>query len=135
MNEAIEEEGSFKLVSSDESDGEYSEVKQSFDEEFICDLSENEEQQGPSFYRSVDNKTESVKFANQVEKPEEVADESEDEYFGEDDKPELFDPEIRENVEFHAFSSASNKSKIFKNSLLHFPNDLDNQFFMQLFME
>ena len=78
MNEAIEEEGSFKLVSSDESDGEYSEVEQSFDEEFICDLSENEEQQGPSFYRSVDNKTDSVKFANQIEKPEEVADESED---------------------------------------------------------
>ena len=49
--------------------------------------------------------------------------------------PELFDPGIRENVEFDAFISASNKSKIFKNSLLRFPNDLDNQFFMQLFME
>ena len=43
--------------------------------------------------------------------------------------PELFDPEIRENVELDAFISASNKSKIFKNSLLRFPNDLDNQFF------
>ena len=51
LNEAIEEEDSFKLVSSDESDGEYSEEEQSFveDEKFICDLSENEEQQGHRF--------------------------------------------------------------------------------------
>ena len=131
LNEAIEEEDSFKLVSLDESDGEYCEEEQSFveDEKFICYLSENEEQQGPSFYRSVDNKTESVKFANQIKKPEAVVDESEDEYFGEDDMPEPFDPEIRKKVEFDAFSSASNKSKLFKNSLLRFPNNLDNQFF------
>ena len=48
----------------------------------------------------MDNKTESVKFANQNRKPEEVVEESEDEHSGQDNMPELFDPEIRENVEF-----------------------------------
>ena len=46
LNEAIEGEGSFKLVSSDESEGEYSEAEQSFDEEFISDLFENENSRG-----------------------------------------------------------------------------------------
>ena len=53
-------------------------------------------------------------------------DESEDEYFGEDDMPELFDPEIIEN-EFDVSSSASNKSKLYKNSLLRFPNNLNKK--------
>ena len=49
LNKAIEEEDSFKLVSSDESDGEYSQAEQSFDEEFICDLSENKNSRGHLF--------------------------------------------------------------------------------------
>ena len=130
LNEATEEGDNFKLVFSDESEGEYSEEEESFveDEMFICkSLEDDGELQEPSFYRSVDNLARSVKFANQITNPEEVVDESEDEYFGEDDMPELFDPEIRENVEFDEFSSASDKSNVFKNSLLRFPN-VDNQF-------
>ena len=42
--------------------------------------------------------------------------------------PELFDPENRENVEFDSFDNYSDKSQIFKDSLLRFA-DVDNQFF------
>ena len=42
--------------------------------------------------------------------------------------PELFDTEKREDVEFDSFDNYSDKSQIFKNSLLRF-GDIDNQFF------
>ena len=42
---------------------------------------------------------EAVKFSNQTRNPHKVADESEDEYYGEDEMPEFFDPEHREDVE------------------------------------
>ena len=43
--------------------------------------------------------------------------------------PELFDLENREDVEFDSFDNYSDKSQIFKDSLLRFA-DADNQFFM-----
>ena len=43
--------------------------------------------------------------------------------------PELFDLENREDVEFDSFDNYSDKSQIFKDSLLRFA-DVDNQFFM-----
>ena len=123
LNEAIEEEDDFKIDFFDESEGEYSEEEEN--KMFVCNSSSDEDgEQEASFYRSLNNKEEWVKFRNQTTNPEEVVDESEDEYFGEKDMPELFDPETRENVEFDTFSSASNKSKLFKNSLLRFANDL-----------
>ena len=114
-----------KLVFSDESEGEFSEEEQEFN--FIDD-DEGEEQEEGSFYRSVDN-NERVKFSNQTRNLDEVVNESEDEYYGEDDMPELFDPEKRKDVEFDSFDNYSDKSQIFKNSLLRFA-DIDNQFFM-----
>ena len=83
-----------KLVFSDESEGEFSEEEQEFN--FIDD-DEGEEQEEGSFYRSVDN-NERVKFSNQTRNLDEVVNESEDEYYGEDDMPELFDSEKREDV-------------------------------------
>ena len=74
------------------------------------------------------DKNEVVKFSNQTRNPHEVADESEDEYYGEDDMPELFDPEDREDVESDLFDSSPNKSQFFKNSLECF-KDVDNQLF------
>ena len=71
---------------------------------------------------------EAVKFSNQTKNPHEVTDESEDEYYGEDDMPELFNPEDREDVEFDLFDSSPDKSQFFKNSLERF-KDVDNQFF------
>ena len=123
LNEGIEEDDKFKLVFSDNSGEEFSEEQEL---NFIDD-DEGEEQEEASFYRSVDN-NECVIFSNQTKNPDNVVKESEDEYYGEDDMPELFDPEKREDVEFDSFDNYSDKSQIFKNSLLHFA-DVDNQFF------
>ena len=124
MNEAIEEDDEFKLVFSDDSEEEFSEEQEL---NFIDD-DEAEEQEEASFYRSVDN-NERVIFSNQTKNPDDVVKESEDEYYGEDDMPELFDPENREDIEFDSFDNYSDKSQIFKNnSLLRFA-DVDNQFF------
>ena len=71
---------------------------------------------------------EAVKFSNQTRNPHKVADESEDEYYGEDEMPEFFDPEHREDVEFDLFDSSHDKSQFLKNSLKRF-KDVDNQFF------
>ena len=94
----------------------------------FIDDDEGEEQEEASFYRSVDN-NERVKFSNQTRNLDDVVDESEDEYYSEDDMPELFDPENMEDVEFDSFDNYPGKSQIFKNSLLRFA-DVDNQFFM-----
>ena len=123
LNEAIEEDDEFKLVFSDNSEEEFSEEQEL---NFIDD-DEGEEQEEASFYKSVDN-NDRVKFSNQTRNPDNVVNELEDEYYGEDDMPELFDPENREDVEFDSFDNYSDKSQIFKNSLLHFA-DVDNQFF------
>lgn len=131
MNEAVEEEEDFKLVFSDDSKEEYSEEEANKkDEMFVDDASSDEEgEQGASSYRSLSNKEERVKFLNQTRNPEEVAYEYEEEYFGEDDMPELFNPENREEVEFDSFDNNFDKSQTFKNSLLYFSNNVDNQFF------
>ena len=139
LNEAIEEEDNYKLVFSDDSEEDYSKEEDSFvenneDKMFVCYSSSDEDgEQGASFYRSVNNKEEHVKFPNQTRNPEEVVNESEDEYFGKEDMPELFDPEIREEVKFDYFNDSFDKSQLFKNSLLCFTN-VDNRFFMQLFV-
>ena len=107
----IEEDDEFKVFFLDESEGEFSE------EEFdFIDDKDGEEQEERFFYRSADN-NEALKFSNQTKNPHEVADESEDEYYGEDDMPELFDPEDREDVESDLFDSSPNKSQFLKNSL------------------
>ena len=127
MNEAIEErEGDFKLVFSDDSEEQYSEEE---DEMFICDESDDEDgDQDASFYRSLNNKEEQVKLVNQTRNPEEAVQEPDNECFGEDDMPELFDPENREEVEFNSVENSSNNSQAFKESLVCFGN-VDNHFF------
>ena len=63
LNEAIEErEDDFKLVFSNDSEEEYSEEE---DKMFVCDESDNKDgEQDASFYRSLNNKEEQVKFVN-----------------------------------------------------------------------
>ena len=125
LNEGIEEDDEFKLVLSDDSDDEdFSEEEEELN---FMDDDEGEVQQEASFYRGADN-SERVRFSNQTRNPEEVVDESEDEYYGEDDMPELYDPEKWEDVEFDLFDKHFDKSQIFKKSLLRFEN-VDNQFF------
>ena len=72
---------------------------------------------------------ETFKFSNQTTNPYEAVDELEDEYYGEDDMPELYDPENREEAEFDLFDNSLSKSQTFKNSLLRFA-DMDNCFFL-----
>ena len=74
---------------------------------------------------------EAVKFSNQTRNPHKVADESEDEYYGDDEMPEFFDPEHREDVEFDLFDSSHDKSQFFKNSLEHF-KDFHNHLFYEV---
>ena len=128
LNEAIEENDKAKIVFSDESEEEFSENESDFINE---DEGEEQQEEDASFYRSID--MESFKFSNQTTNPYEAVDELEDEYYGEDDMPELYDPENREEVEFDLFDNFLTKSQTFKNSLLHFA-DMDNQFFMLLFL-
>ena len=116
LNEAIQEDDEFKLVFSDDSEGEFSEEEQELN---FTDDDEGEEQEEASFYRNVDN-NERVKFSN-FRNPDKVVNESED-------MPELFDPEKRKDVEFHLFDNYSDKSQIFENSFLRF-GDVDNQLF------
>ena len=43
-----------------------------------------------------------------------MVEESDEDYFGEDDMPELFDPENRDEVDFDSFINSLNKSQAFK---------------------
>ena len=135
LTDAIEEDN-YKIVFSDESEREYSEeeeqlgsfIENNEDKMFVCNKSSDEDrEQDASFYRSLNNKKEFVKFQNQTRNVEEVV-EKED-FFGEDDMPELFDPVNRKEVEFDSFDKSQGKSQAFKNSLLSF-TDVENHFFM-----
>lgn len=57
-----------------------------------------------------------------------MVNEPEEDHYGEDDMPELFDTENREEVDFDLFDTDSEKSARFKNSLLCFEN-VENHFF------
>ena len=131
LNEAIEEDNEFKLVFTDDSKGELFEKEDEGEELNFIDVVE-EEPQDESFYRKVDNQP--LKFLNQTRHFNEVIQDSYQEYFGEDDLPELFDPENREEVQFDFSEKNQSKSSKFKNTLLQFEN-VDNPFFYSLIYE
>ena len=81
------------------------------DEMFIVDSDQEEEEEDRSFYRNFDNKEEYHRFTNQTKNPAEVVKETE--YFEEDDLPELFDPEDREEINFGSFESDYDKASKF----------------------
>lgn len=81
------------------------------DEMFIVDSDQEEEEEDRSFYRNFDNKEKYHRFTNQTKNPAEVVKETE--YFGEDDLPELFDPEDREEINFGSFESDYDKASKF----------------------
>ena len=97
------------------------------DEMFIDDSGQDKEED-ISFYRSFENWEEYPRFRNQTNDPVKAAKEPEAEYFGEDNMPELFDPEEREDVTFDSFESDSDKATKFKQSLVYFSN-VENHFF------
>ena len=113
LNEASVEDAEFNNIS-DESDEEYSEDES----ELFMDEKLSDSEQDRSFYRSHDNNAERATFFNQ----EKIADPNDfdGEYFGDDNQPELFDPENAEDVEFNTFENDQDLSSAFKKSLLRF---------------
>ena len=118
LKEAFEESDDYKLVFSDESNDEYLEEEEQH-QNFICDAS-LDEQEDASFYREVN-------FHLQTKNPEEIVNESDDEYCGDDDLLELFNPENSQIVEFYIFEKSSTFSKKFKESFVCF-NNVNNHF-------
>ena len=83
----IEEDNEFKLVISDESEGELFEEEDEGEELIFVDNDVEVEPKDESFYRKVDNQP--LTFLNQTRNFNEIIQESHQEYFGEDDLPEI----------------------------------------------
>ena len=131
LNESVQEEDEFLLSFSDNSDGDLSDEEEytATDEEFIDDsFIEEDDQQDASFYRNLDNRDEYMKFYNQTKNPIEVVSKEHTDNFGDDNQPELYDPEDKKQVDFDLFHSDTLKSRNFKESLLNFSN-VENKFF------
>ena len=65
-----------------------------------------------SFYRSVNNLENYFFFSGQTKNPIELTTRENIDQFGDDNQPELFDPEDREKVEFDEFENhKSERSK------------------------
>ena len=113
FNEASDEDD-FNNFSDESNEEEYSEDES----DLFIDEEMSDREQNLSFYRGLENNAERVTFFNQ----ETVVDPNDfdGEYFGDDNQPELFDPENAENVEFNTFENDQDLSLGFKKSLLRF---------------
>ena len=70
------------------------------------------EERNASFYRSVNNLENYFLFSGQTKNPIELTTRENIDQFGDDNQPELFDPEDREKVEFDEFENhKSERSK------------------------
>ena len=122
LNEAEVEDDQYKLVFSDDDDEAHA-LSASLEDQIFIDDSSQGEQESRHFYRDLNNRDNYVNFHNQTRNPVEVVDEVDDEeYYGEDDMPELYDPENREDVNFDFFANDQVKAKRFKDNLVCFPN-------------
>ena len=100
LNEAEVEDDQHKLVFSDDEDKAHVLSTSLEDRIFINDSSQGE-QESRIFYRDLNNRDNYVNFHNQTRNPVEVVDEVDDEeYYGEGNMPELYNPENREDVNF-----------------------------------
>lgn len=102
------------------------------DEMFIDDSDQDDEEEDPSFYGSFDNREEYHRFRNQTKGPVEIVKEPESKYYGEEDMPELFDSENREDVTFDSFESDRDKADLFEKSLLCF-SEVENHYLWSFF--
>ena len=128
LNGAEVEDDQYKLVFSDDEDEAHA-LSASLEDQIFIDDSSQGEQESRHFYRDLNNRDNYVNFHNQTRNPVEVVDEVDDEeYYGEDDMPELYDPENREDVNFDFFANDQVKAKRFKDSLVFFPN-IQNHFY------
>ena len=133
LNEAAEVEGdNFKLVFSDDEEEMFSPTTAD-DRQFIDDSSEQAEDR--SFYRDFSNREHYPRFINQTRDPVEVVNKPAEEFYGEDDMPEMYDQEKREGIDFDLFDTDHDRAMHFKNSLVCFSDAENHFFFMQLFTE
>ena len=128
LNEAeVECKEDYKLVFSDDKyKTEDASTVEEEDSMFIDNSLDEEEDR--SFYRDLDNSENYLRFPNQTRNPIEVVNEPEEEYYEEDNMPEIFDPENREEVSFDLFANDKDKASKFKSTLVCFP-DIVNHFF------
>ena len=121
LNEASVEDDDFNNFSDELSEEEFSEDES----DLFIDEEVSDGEQNPSFYRSLENSLERVKFINQETNV--GPNDFDGEYFADDNQPELYDPENAENVEFNTFENDQDLSSAFKKSLLRFEKT-DNPF-------
>ena len=130
LNEAEVEGSDFKLVFSDD---EEDMLTTADDRQFIDDGGEQAEDR--SFYRDINNGEHYPRFINQTRGPVEAVNEPAEASYGDDNMPEMYDPEKREDIDFDLFDTDHDRAMRFKNSLVFF-SDVENYFFfMQLFTE
>ena len=103
--------------------------------EFIDDSSQLKEKTDARFYRSVNNLENYFHFSGQTKNPIELTTRENIDQFGDNNQPQLFDPEDREKVEFDEFENYKTKAQNFKASLLNFKEDVENNFLYAVFME
>ena len=121
LNEASVEDDDFNNFSDELSEEEFSEDES----DLFIDEEVSDGEQNPSFYRSLENSLERVKFINQETNVD--PNDFDGEYFADDNQPELYDPENAENVEFNTFENNQDLSSAFKKCLLRFEKT-DNPF-------
>ena len=97
LNEASVEDDDFNNFSDELSEEEFSEDES----DLFIDEEVSDGEQNPSFYRSLENSLERVKFINQETNV--GPNDFDGEYFADDNQPELYNPENAENVEFNSF--------------------------------
>ena len=109
LNKAEIESNNVILFSDDEEeDDDYQQLVE--DRLFINDDTSTE-QESRSFYRDLNNRENYLTFQNQTKNPVEVMQERTKDYFGNNDLPELYEPEERKQIEFDSFDKDHEKAK------------------------
>ena len=133
LNKAeVESGGDFKLIFSGDEDEMVSRTTAAEDRDFI-DNSGSCQEEDRSFYRDLDNREHYPRFINQTRNPVEVVSKPAEEFYGEDNMPDMYDLEKRKDIDFDLFDTDRDRAMQFKNSLVCFSN-VENHFFMLLFM-
>ena len=101
------------------SDDFYSKNSDGSDEESLLDDfidSENDggEEEDLALYSRFENRERFNSFQNQFKNPVDESIRSEENYYGDDDQPEMFSPEDCEQIEFHSFKDYKQKTDDFK---------------------
>lgn len=121
LNEAHEEDQLNLQVSDDEIEEGTAE-----DTAFIDDAPM--EQESISLYRDPTILDNYSRFENQTRNTIEVINADTEDYFGNDSQPELYAPEVRDNVEFYFFENYEKSAEKIKKTLLCFEN-IENHLF------